>query len=439
MLASADNVRAVLAGRSLSDSLASTPSALRAPAQAVTFHVMRHMGLAREIKQILVSRQPADDMVNALLLVALALADTAAQYGSDRPENADASSDTPPRHLPVYTEHTVVDQAVKAADSERGMRPYKALINGTLRTFLRERPRILTQARENPEAFYNHPRWWIEKLRRAYPQTWEQLLEAANIPGPMVLRVNVRRASVTGLLRVFEEAGIAAMQAGPDALVLADPKPVMAIPGFEQGWWSVQDLAGQQAARLLPLQSGMRVLDACAAPGGKTAHILERFDVRLTALDADAQRLVRVKETLQRLGLDTPSVQITCADAVKLDSWWDGEPYDAVLADVPCTGSGVVRRHPDIRWLRREQDIPRTAALQGRIADALWQTVKPGGHLLYATCSIFPQESVQQAAQFEKRHADAVRLDAPGQILPLPDGGVVTHDGFFYALFAKKA
>src|SRR5690606_9350155 len=183
------------------------------------------------------------------------------------------------RCQPVYAPQTVVDQAVEAMDSQRSLRPFKALLNGTLRTFLRERPSILTQARQNPEAFYNHPEWWIEKLRRAYPAQWEQLLEAANIPGPMILRVNVRRSSVADMLRALEAAGVDAFQAGPDALALVAPRPVQAIPGFEQGWWSVQDLAAQQAARLLPLQPGMRVLDACAAPGGKTAHILERVDV----------------------------------------------------------------------------------------------------------------------------------------------------------------
>ncbi len=452
MLASAHNVRAVLAGQSLSDSLALTSSALRAPAQAVTFHTMRHLGLAREIKQILVRRQPPDALADALLLVALALADTAAEYADDSPGTQDAAPahapdargnpyrrDDPRRHQPVYAPHTVVDQAVWAMDSQRSLRPFKSLLNGTLRTFLRERPAILAQARQNPEAFYNHPDWWIEKLRRAYPDRWEQLLEAANVPGPMILRVNARRSSVADMLRALDEAGIEAIQVGPAALALAEPRPVQAIPGFEQGWWSVQDLAAQQAAQLLALQPGMRVLDACAAPGGKSAHILELADVHLTALDADARRLGRVRDNLRRLGLEGPSVETLCADAADLSAWWDGKAYDAVLADVPCTASGVLRRHPDIRWLRRERDIPRTAALQARIVDALWKTVRPGGHLLYATCSIFPQEGELQAVQFTRRHPDASRLAAPGQMLPLPDTETVTHDGFFYALFAKKA
>jgi 16S rRNA (cytosine967-C5)-methyltransferase len=182
----------------------------------------------------------------------------------------------------------------------------------------------------------------------------------------------------------------------------------------------------------------MRVLDACAAPGGKTAHLLERADLDLLALDSDRLRLERVEQNLDRLGLAGSNVTLRCADAMDVQAWWDGRHFDAVLADVPCTASGVVRRHPDIRWLRREADIVKTAALQARIVDALWQTVKPGGHLLYATCSIFPQEGERQAAQFAARHADAVRQPAPGQLLPLADEPSASSDGFFYALFAKK-
>ena len=222
--------------------------------------------------------------------------------------------------------------------------------------------------------------------------------------------------------------------------MLTQPRPVHELPGFEQGWWSVQDLSAQLAGALLPVSDGMRVLDACAAPGGKTAHLLERADIHLTALDADPKRLERVGENLERLGLFHDNVTLTCADAADAQAWWDGVPYDAILADVPCTASGVVRRHPDIRWLRREDDIARTAALQRRIVDALWATLKPGGHLLYATCSIFPEEGEWQAHAFEKRHTDASRLPAPGQILPLKQAGEAhpIGDGFFYALFAKK-
>lgn len=454
MLAAAQNVQAVLAGRSLSDTLAATDATLRASTQAVSFHVMRRLGTATVLREILVPRKPPTALLDALLKVALALLDTAA-------EAADPKALPLGREVPVYAPHTVVDQAVRAAGRHKKLQAFKGLINGVLRRYLRERPAILAQAMEDPVAQYNHPRWWVGRMQQAYPAQWAALLEAANRPGPMALRVNARRAMVEHVLDAFGAAGIQAGSPRPGAIVLAEARPVHALPGFEQGWWSVQDLSAQLAGRLLPVADGMRVLDACAAPGGKTAHLLERAGLRLTALDSDPARLARVGENLQRLGLAHDGVTLTCADAADPAAWWDGEPFDAILADVPCTASGVVRRHPDIRWLRREEDIARTAALQRRIVDALWRTLKPGGHLLYATCSIFPEEGERQAAAFDSRHADAVRLPAPGQILPLesphavagvsaqadaafdeggPAGRAALNvgDGFFYALFAKN-
>lgn len=432
LLASAHNVRAVLSGRSLSDSLAQTPAAMRAASQAVSFHAMRRLGVAVELRNALVRRIPPNPLFDALLLVSLAVLDAACAAGQ-------AGSRPPRRDIPVYAVHTVVDQAVRAAASQSRLAPYKGLLNGVLRNFLRDRDALLAGALREPAARWNHPAWWVALLERAYPEHWQSLLEAADEPGPMTLRVNVRRASRDALMAQLGEAGIDARALGPAGIVLARPWPVQQIPGFEQGLWSVQDAAAQQAAILLEAAPGMRVLDACAAPGGKTAHLLESAEIELLALDADAARLERVAQNLERLGLQGPHVSLRCADAADLDGWWDGRPYDAVLADVPCTASGIVRRHPDIRWLRREDDIPRTAALQRKIADALWRTVRPGGRLLYATCSIFPQEGWDQAARFAQRHADALRLPAPGQLLPLPQAGAASlYDGFFYALFAKK-
>lgn len=443
LLATAQNVQAVLAGRSLSDTLAATDPALRASVQAVSFHTMRRLGIATVLREILVPRKPPSALLDALLKVALALLDTAAQAAEpDKPTFLG-------REVPVYAPHTVVDQAVQAANRHKKLKPFKGLVNGVLRRFLRERPSILTQALQNPVAQHNHPLWWVSRLQQAYPLQWESLLEAANRPGPMALRVNARRAQVDHVLDAFRSAGIEAWSPRAQAIVLAEPRPVQALPGFEQGWWSVQDLSAQQAGHLLPVENGMRVLDACAAPGGKTAHLLERADLQLTALDSDPGRLARVGQNLERLGLAHDGVTLKCADAADVSAWWDGQPYDAILADVPCTASGVVRRHPDIRWLRREEDIAQTAALQRRIVDALWSTLKPGGHLLYATCSIFPDEGEAQAQAFCSRHGDAVRLPAPGQILPLPAElgdaeasderhALAVGDGFFYALFAKQ-
>lgn len=432
MLACARAVRAVRSGRSLSDALAATPPHLRAATQAVSFHVMRRLGLASEIKSLLVKRTPPNPLFDALLQVALALLDTAM-------EAALPGAAAPAGQEPVYAVHTVVDQAVRAADAQ-DMRSYKALLNAALRRYTRERPSILTQARRNPVARWNYPSWWIRQLERAYPGQWEALLQAGDRPGPMTLRVNARRASLNAMMERLAEAGIEAESVGEAGLVLGRARPVHEIPGFDEGWWSVQDAAAQQAAALLRPFDGARVLDACSAPGGKAAHVLELARVSLLALDNDEARLERVGRNLDRLGLRTEEVRLQCADAADTASWWDGRLFDLVLADVPCTASGVVRRHPDIRWLRRETDVARTAALQGKILAALWKTVKPGGRLLYATCSIFPQEGEGQAQRFLTAHPDAERLPAPGQILPLPDArGRALYDGFFYALFAKRA
>lgn len=257
-------------------------------------------------------------------------------------------------------------------------------------------------------------------------------------PAPLTLRVNRRRASRAQVAEAFAAAGVPVRETGESGLVVLEPRPVMQLPGYAQGWWSVQDAGAQLAAPLLPLADGMRVLDACAAPGGKTAHMLEIARLDLLALDADARRLERVGQNLERLGLD--GARLVAGDAADPDSWWDGRPFDAVLADVPCTASGIVRRHPDIRWLRRAPDVARTAALQARIADALWRVVAPGGHLLYVTYSLFPAEGQAQARAFAARHADAEALPAPGQLLPVAVDATPEsqHDGFFYALFAKR-
>ncbi|WP_251862869.1 16S rRNA (cytosine(967)-C(5))-methyltransferase RsmB [Achromobacter sp. Marseille-Q4962] len=424
LLSSADAVQGVLEGRSLTDMLAAVEPALRPATQAVSFHAMRHLGWAGAIAGQLVQRYP-NTRLQALLLVSLALLVRGDEAGVPG--------------MPAYAPHTVVDQAVTAAARARNLSAYKGLLNGSLRRFLRERAALEAAVADRPEARWNHPGWWVQALRRAYPQDWQAILEAANAPAPLTLRVNRRRATREQVLGALAAAGLAAEPAGESGLVLATPRPVAQIPGFAEGWWSVQDAGAQRAAELLAPRDGMRVLDACAAPGGKTAHLLELADIELLALDVDAARLARVRQNLDRLGLGGERARLQAADAADPHAWWDGRPFDAVLADVPCTASGIVRRHPDIRWLRREDDLRRTAALQARIADALWRTVAPGGRLLYATCSVFPAEGERQAEAFLERHPDARRLDAPGQLLPVAIGATpaAQRDGFFYALFAK--
>jgi len=428
LLSSARVVEDVLEGRSLTDALADVDGALRPASQAVSFHAMRYLGWADAVGRELVQRYP-NVLFESLLLVSLTLLKAEGEAAAALPG------------MPVYAPHTVVDQAVTAASSNRSLASFKGLLNACLRRFLRERAALDAAVADSPEAEWNHPGWWVKQLRVAYPQQWQEILRAANVPAPLTLRVNRRRASREQVRAAFQDAGLAAEPVGQAGLVLATPRPVTQLPGFAEGWWSVQDAGAQLAAELLAPQDGMRVLDACAAPGGKTAHLLELADIDLLALDADADRLVRVGQNLDRLGLAGERVRLQAADAADLDAWWDGKPFDAVLADVPCTASGIVRRHPDIRWLRRENDVRRTATLQARILDALWRTVAPGGRLLYVTCSIFPIEGTRQALEFLQRHPEAQRLDAPGQLLPVAVDATpaAQRDGFFYALFAKQS
>lgn len=423
LLATARTVQAVLAGASLTDALTQCPPELRPATQAVSFHAMRRLGTARALRSALVPRKPSNALLDALLLTALALLET-------------ATADTPPAGSPRYAPYTIVDQAVRACNSQRKLAAFKGLVNACLRRYLRERDALQQIALDSLEGRWNYPAWWVARLRRDYPEHWESLLQAADTPAPMTLRVNRRRATRETVADALRDAGVGSQEIGQDGLLLDQARPVAQLPGFEAGWWSVQDAGAQLAAPLLQISNGMRVLDACAAPGGKTAHLLELADIDLLALDVDAQRLERVGHNLERLGLHA---RLQVADAAKTSAWWDGQPFDAVLADVPCTASGIVRRHPDIRWLRREDDVARTAVLQERIVDSLWQVTAPDGKLLYATCSVFPDEGERQAQAFLARHADARREVAPGQLLPDTGTsvGAGQHDGFFYALFTK--
>jgi 16S rRNA (cytosine967-C5)-methyltransferase len=329
--------------------------------------------------------------------------------------------------------HTTVDQAVEAAARLAGGR-FKSLVNGVLRSFLRRADSLIAEANEDEHARWRHPEWWIARLKHDHPQQWQAILAAGNSRPPMTLRVNPRRPASADFPKQLEAAGIPIRTLGDGALLLAKPVAVDRIPGFADGSCSVQDAGAQRAALLLDCQNGMRVLDACAAPGGKTAHLLEIHDLDLLALDSDANRATRIDETLGRLGLQANVVSEDCRD---LKKWWDGTPFDRILADVPCSASGVVRRHPDAKWLRRAGDIAGLARQQAEIIDALWQTLAPGGKMLYATCSVFADENARQVEKFVGRHADARRLPTGGaepelQLLPNAE-----HDGFYYALIEK--
>ena len=329
---------------------------------------------------------------------------------------------------------------MQATQGQRDTLNFKGLVNAILRRFQRERAQLLSQLAQDLEAQYNHPKWWIEALQKAYPQEWQRLLETANVHPPLTLRVNLRATTRATVEQAFAAQGIASTAFGAAGLVLEVPRSIASLPGYAQGWWSVQDAGAQLAAPLLELKDGMRVLDACAAPGGKSAHMLELAKLKLVALDIDNARMGRVEQNLERLGLLTDEVELIAESAMRAHTWWDGKPFDAVLADGPCTASGIVRRHPDIRWLRRATDLSATAKLQREILDSLWSLVAPGGKLLLVTCSIFTEEGEAQAAAFTKRHAQALRLPAPGQLLPcLADAEhPAGQDGFFYALFSRQ-
>ncbi len=331
-----------------------------------------------------------------------------------------------------YAEYTVVDQAARAcvAMQRSGAKGY---VNALLRNFLRARAGLEARLGADEVAHHRHPKWWIERVRTAYPLAWEQVLAAGNTHPPMCLRVNRRRAAPQAYAARLAAEGIAASRVGPLALLLDKPVPVDRLPGFAQGEVSVQDAGAQRAADLMELRAGQRVLDACAAPGGKCAHILESADVELTALDADAARCAGITRDQERLGL---KAQVRAADCTALEAWWDGVAFERILADVPCSASGVARRHPDLKWLRRNADVAAFAARQARILDALWRTLAPGGKLLYVTCSVFPEENGAVVDAFTARTPRARRVPLPdgaaAQLLPGPE-----HDGFFFALLEK--
>lgn len=434
----ADVVQAVRGGRSLADLLPALPAALRPGVQALAFDVLRRLGAALEVRARLAPKTPPP-AVDALLVSALALLWPAA-----------------PGQAAPYAEHTLVDQAVGAA---RARVPAAAgFVNAVLRRFVRERDALVSAACHAPVAAWNHPSWWIEKLRRDWPESWQALLRAAAERPPMTLRVNRRRRSGADYVQHLASLGIAAQCLSDPALlgqavVLAEPRPVQQLPGFAEGEVSVQDAAAQRAAPLLlglgagsvapVLPPGARVLDACAAPGGKTAHLLECAELDLWALDVDALRLARVHDNLERLRL---KATLKVGDARQPRAWWDGRPFDAIVLDAPCSASGISRRHPDVRWLRRADDVHRLAQLQSQLLEALWPLLAPGGRLLYATCSIFRDEGQHRVDAFLQRlGAGAARSDprSPGHLLPLADnsGAAVRTeplpDGFFYALIEK--
>ncbi|MCF8158527.1 MAG: 16S rRNA (cytosine(967)-C(5))-methyltransferase RsmB [Burkholderiaceae bacterium] len=419
----AEAIGQVFAGRNLGVVLESlfarysniTPQQ-RAVAQDLSYGTLRFYGAIEALLDQLLQKPLEDAKLQCLLLVAIY------QLQYDK-----AAS------------HTVVDQAVKAASQSKKTWA-KGLVNGVLRNFLRQQPELVANLKDNEFATYSYPAWWVTKLKYQYPDNWQSMLEAGNQHPPMTLRVNQRQILVADFVSKLEAEGIVSQALGANAVTLDKPIPVDRIPGFSAGEASVQDYAAQVAGYALDLKDGQRVLDACCAPGGKTGQILELADVDLVAVDNDVTRIALTQSNIERLKL---KATLLVGDAANSVVWWDGKPFDRILADVPCTAAGIVRRHVDIKWLRREADIASFTKQQAQILPSLWQVLAKGGKLLYVTCSVFQEENQRQIDSFLKLHADAEQLplDQPlaglilnnGQLLPSAQ-----HDGLFYALLQKR-
>ena len=453
-VASAEVVGLVLSGKNLDrvlDTISTPKKPLtvneRAAVHSISFDTLRHYGLISSQLELLLSTPVSDAPVRHLLLVALAQL----QFSK-------------------ASDHAIVDHAVTATEA-LGFPRAKPLVNAVLRNYLRTPDKFQRERFKTDLALYDFPRWWTERLKREMPAHWDDVLLSAADHPPMGLRVNARRGTVAEYLAKLAAIGMSAEARGGMAIELVKPVSVHELPGFRDGLVSVQDEGAQRAAHLLGLKDGMRVLDACAAPGGKAGHILELAKVDLTALDSDKHRLKRVQENLDRLKF---KATLKNANAAELATWWDKKPFDRILVDVPCSGSGVTRRHPDIKWLRRETDLGSFARQQARLLDSLWNCLGVGGRLLYVTCSVFRAENQDIAAQFLNATPDARAIDIAALVSPVapPGDGLTTqgratstaavenaiannvvtpalehgqllpnehHDGFYYALFEKAA
>ena len=419
MLTAAGCVTEVVAnGRSLTAVLAKLrqqplpENAVRSQAIDLTYATLRRYCRGDVELSVLLDRPTAEDELRSLLRVALCWLEM-------HPERA----------------HVGVDQAVEAAATLSAGR-YRGFVNAILRRALRERMVLDSAIAHNQEADWQYPQWWLTHLQKDWPDHWEDIAAGGNRKPPMGLRVNRQATSVDAYVQQLEAAGISVhsrlAEDGPDAVLLAQPVAAESLPGFAEGLVAVQDIGAQQAARLLNVQPGMRVLDACAAPGGKAAHLLESAAIDLTAVEADADRCAALTRALEasRFAADR-SIQVVCADASDTAASWAKRPFDAILLDAPCSGSGVAGRHPDAKWLRRNDDVYALARTQKRLLKALWPLLKPGGRLLYGTCSVFAWENQTQIANFLSQHADA-HLESQTSLLP-----DARHDGFFYALLTK--
>lgn len=409
----------VMSGRNLNQVLSEIMGAQRnltqqqkGAVQDISYGTLRHYGQLENILDALLSKPLQDEQIRYLLLISI--------YQLQHTRAA---------------EYAVVNHAVS---STRKINPAASgLVNAVLRNYLRKKDQLILIAEKTEKGRYSYPQWWIDAVKSQYGDQADNILQAGNQHPPMTLRVNRKLTNPLKYLELLAQQEVGARIIEPDALILERALSVDKLPGFFEGLVSVQDAGAQYAAELLDVKDGMRVLDACAAPGGKSAHLLESASIDLLALDKDEQRLRRVQENMLRLHLHA---ELVAGDAAKPEDWWDGRPFQRILADVPCSASGVVRRHPDIKWLRRPSDIESFAQQQQQIMNALWPLLAVDGKLLYATCSIFERENQQSVAEFLSKHSDAKQLAIrahdikQGQLLPNEQ-----HDGFYYALLYKHA
>jgi 16S rRNA (cytosine967-C5)-methyltransferase len=422
-LVAANTVNKVLSGASLTSSLRKVwnthrdiSAQERSSIQDLSYGVLRFYGQLDALLGFLLKKPVWNGTLRCLLLVGL--------------------------YQLIYSRaspYAVVDSAVSASRQLEESRSAGGLVNAILRNFLRQKTVLLAKATESETGRYSHPRWWIEKLRAQHPADYQSILLSSNQHPPMTLRVNSRQIPSSEYQDCLNRNGIVSHALANNILELERPVAVEKLPGFMQGLASVQDAGAQLAAPLLDAHDGMRVLDACAAPGGKSSHLLELADVELTAVDNDTIRIGGIMQNLARLHLRAH--RVLHGDAAHYETWWDGKLFDRILADVPCSASGVTRRHPDIKWVRRESDIVQFSAKQAAILDALWQMLNRGGKLLYATCSLFAEENNLQVGNFLCRHPDSRLLPlseisrielVDGQLLPTSH-----NDGFYYALLRK--
>jgi 16S rRNA (cytosine967-C5)-methyltransferase len=381
----------------------------------LAYGAIRYLGENQFFIQQLIDKKITNKKIEALLCVALF------QLNHDQ-----------------STDFTVVNEAVEAAKlinkSWAG-----SFVNGVLRNFIRQKEKLQTELKNDEEAFYSYPLWWINLIKQNYPKDWESILLNGNKHPPLTLRINERQTNLKQYEEKLKSEAISYRVLGNIALELTQPTPVEKIPGFMDGEVSIQDFGAQLAAKLLDLQDGQFCLDACSAPGGKTGHMLEIADIKLVSIDQQKDRLYKVKENLERLHLHA---YLKCADLAAVNTWWNEKLFDRILLDAPCSASGVVRRHVDIKWLRRPRDIEMFAKQQEAMLEAMWQLLKKGGKLLYATCSIFYDENQKVINHFIKEHTDAKEVEwsvdseyskYENQLIPSEN-----HDGFFYALLEKK-